>query len=182
MAQPIVFPLHLRSLAADETWLGKPFEIQQLDVQNLVYIESLILLEKGTGVHPEVVERMLSYDNTKYANASLLHTLKLEVPLLVPPQIMAILSYSRLKELQHLGLLNCSAIDDQLAAVIAEHGKRLKTLQIPNSKITGVGLKKLVLACPSLAAIELNGCREISMDAVEWAREQGLSVLWKMGV
>ena len=123
----------------------------------------------------------MDYDKTKYANVFQLHTLKLKAPLLEAPDIVGILSHSRLKELQHLGLVDCPAINDQVAAVIAEHGKRLKTLQIPNSKITGVGLKKLVLACPSLAAVDLNGCRDVSMDAVDWAREQGLSVTWKMG-
>jgi len=125
---------------------------------------------------------MLSFDDTKYATVSQLHTLKLSAPWFDPPHIVELLSHSRLKELQHLGLIDCQAINDQVAAVIAEHGKRLKTLQIPNSKITGVGLKKLVLACPSLAAIDLNGCKDVSIDAVDWAREQGLSVMWKMGV
>jgi len=148
----------------------------------LVHLESLILLEKGPGVVLEAVQETLSYDSTKYATVSDLHTLKLNVSLLDPPHIAELLSHPRLKELQHLGLVDCPAINDQVAAVIAEHGKRLKTLQIPNAKITGVGLKKLVLACPSLAAVDLNGCRDVSMDAVDWAREQGLSVMWKMGI
>jgi len=138
-------------------------------------------MERGAAFTLDTVQCILSYDATKYTNVTQLVTLKLKYPCCEPHQIVDLLSHPRLKDLQHLGLLDTPAINDHVAAVIAEHGKRLKTLQIPYSKITGVGLKKLVLACPSLAAIDLNGCRDVSMDAVEWAREQGLSVTWNMG-
>lgn len=179
--QPVVLPLHLRSVVLDSTDLMNR-RARLLMVQNLVHVESVICLEPSSTFALDAIQRLLSYDDTKYATVSQLHTLKLDTLLLDPPHIVELLSHSRLKELQHLGLVDCPAINDQVAAVIAEHGKRLKTLQIPHSKITGVGLKKLVLACPSLAAIDLNGCRDVSMDAVDWAREQGLSVTWKMGV
>ena len=154
------------------------------NVQNLVNLESLILIESESAIKPDAflsyINRLLACD-PDHTEVTKLHTFKIALPLCTRPQIVELLAHDRLKTLQHLGLMDCREIDDQIAALIASTGKRLRTLQLPNSKITGVGLKKLVLACPSLAAIDINGCGSLSMDAVDWARAQGISVAWKMG-
>lgn len=179
MVSNVLLPLQLRVLMANETGLATTFG-RLAEVQNLVHLQLLHLRESGHGTDLEKVKFILACDPERSV-VSRLHTLKLSGLLWDTPLFSELLSHPRLNDLQHLGLIDARGINDRIAAVIADIGKGLRTLLIPNSRITGAGLKELVLSCPNLGTIDLNGCTDVSVDAIDWAREQGVSVTWKLG-
>lgn len=54
--------------------------------------------------------------------------------------------------------------------------KQLVQLSIQASKVTGVGVKKLVQGLPRLARLDISDCQDVGHDAVEWARKQRVKV------
>ena len=67
--------------------------------------------------------------------------------------------------------------DDHIAELLASQSCALQSLNVAHTKITGVGVKSLLLkeGC-KLEQLNLKGCHFVSIDAVEWARGQGVSV------
>ena len=68
-------------------------------------------------------------------------------------------------------------VDDDIADLLAHQLPNLRYLDLGITKITGVGVKALALKTGSkLERLSINHCRSISIDAVEWARAQGINV------
>ena len=67
--------------------------------------------------------------------------------------------------------------DDHTAERLASQSCALQSLNVAHTKITGVGVKSLLLkeGC-KLEQLNLKSCHFVSIDAVEWARGQGVSV------
>ena len=71
----------------------------------------------------------------------------------------------------------CLRIDDRVATILANRLHRLRFLDLGLTRVTGVGVKALVLknGC-KLERLGLNHCQSVGIDAVEWARAQGVDV------
>ena len=68
-------------------------------------------------------------------------------------------------------------VDDKLAELMANELCSLRSLHIAGTRITGVGLKSLVLkAGCKLERLNIDNCKSVSIDAVEWARARGIAV------
>lgn len=81
-----------------------------------------------------------------------------------------------LEMVEELKLNNCP-VDDELAIAIAENCPVLKRLSLANTKVSGVGVKAVVTALEAkLEYLNLDGCRNLAHDAVEWARSKGVRV------
>ena len=78
-------------------------------------------------------------------------------------------------------VLKESALDDRALKWLADHCPRLTSLNVShNESITGVGIKALVLKeGDKIANINLTHCRGVSPDAVQWARQQGVHIIYK---
>jgi len=175
----VELPSSLRHLKLCGTLLFDAKGTQTLkDIPNLTLLQSVILQEQ-TCLSFAQVNQVFGVDED-IKDASQLETLQLDIPLWTKDSVATILCHPRLKDLSHLALLDCRAIDDEVATTIAAQGKKLKSLRVPSSRMTGVGLKALVQACPSLAYINVDGCQAISLDAVQWAKGQGVTVAWNI--
>ena len=75
--------------------------------------------------------------------------------------------------------LKALPFDDYIAELLASQSCALRSLDVAHTKITGVGVKSLLLkeGC-KLEQLNLKGCHSVSIDAVEWARGQGVSVIF----
>ena len=63
------------------------------------------------------------------------------------------------------------------AYVFQERFTLLRRLDVSHTRITGVGVKKVVQNLKaSLVHLAVNQCMELSIDAVEWAKKQGIQV------
>ena len=74
--------------------------------------------------------------------------------------------------------LTFEGVTDKLAVIIAKHCPKLQTFDASyNTKLTGVGVKALVLKeGPLLRSLDLTHCSGVSADAVTWARDKGVEV------
>lgn len=73
--------------------------------------------------------------------------------------------------------LGDSAVNDALAEALATRLHHLKVLDLESSKVTGVGVKALVLKPHAkLEYLNLKNCASVHVDAVEFARSQGVAV------
>ena len=83
--------------------------------------------------------------------------------------------------LQELHQLNLSKLDisDETAELIAERSPRLKILDLSYTAISGVGVKALVLKDgDKLEKLNLQHCISVSSDAVDYARANGVDVIF----
>ena len=72
---------------------------------------------------------------------------------------------------------NYCDVDDEVAIAIAENCPVLKRLSLANTKVSGVGVKAIVTALEGkLEYLDLDGCKQTSYDAVEWARSKVVRV------
>ena len=71
-------------------------------------------------------------------------------------------------------------VDDYIMELLATKSNALRSLNVTHTEITGVGVKAIVLkeGC-KLEQLNLKGCNCINFDVVEWARTQGVSILFK---
>ena len=91
--------------------------------------------------------------------------------------IASILLDGHLSELTELSLTN-GDVTDKLAVLIAKHCPKLEKFEASyNPKLTGVGVKALVLKEQTrLRSLGLVHCSGVSADAVKWARDRGVEV------
>lgn len=81
-----------------------------------------------------------------------------------------------LEAVEDLVLRSCN-VDDEIAMLIARNLPRLENLDFACSKITGVGVKALVIGLEGkLKHLCLDGCHSTNIDAVEFARAMGVKV------
>ena len=96
------------------------------------------------------------------------------------PFVLESCQRSYFSELTDLTLDDCD-IDDEILEHLAASCPRLTTLDIKsNPKVTGVGVKALVLKPgDKLRTLDLTYCSKVSGDAVEWARSKEVDVKYK---
>lgn len=70
-----------------------------------------------------------------------------------------------------------SSFDDLTAQLLAKSSPRLMYLDVDVTKITGVGVKAVLLkAGCQLESLKLNQCFHVAKDAVEFARSRGVKI------
>lgn len=57
--------------------------------------------------------------------------------------------------------------------------EQLRVLNLSGTEVTGVGVKE-ALKLPRLQHLIVNNCRHIGVDAIDWARSQGMRVDHRM--
>ncbi|KAI9724709.1 MAG: hypothetical protein M1828_003578 [Chrysothrix sp. TS-e1954] len=82
----------------------------------------------------------------------------------------------RIQSIKHLRLAKIRNLDDAPADLIISRFKRLRILDLEQTRITGVTVKRAVQRLPELKVLKIDGCREVSPDAVVWARSKGIEV------
>ncbi|KAI9691381.1 MAG: hypothetical protein M1820_009718 [Bogoriella megaspora] len=89
---------------------------------------------------------------------------------------LEVLSSRRLgPELEELALVNYRAIEDKFIQQIVNRFPNLRYVDVSFSKITGVGVKTMVLGLELLERLVVVAC-PVSSDAIEWARGRGIHV------
>ena len=87
-----------------------------------------------------------------------------------------LITHGYLEGVEDLVLKSCT-VDDEIAMLIARNLPRLKNLDLAHTKVTGVGVKALVIGLEGkLERLDLVGCNSTSIDAVELARAMGVKV------
>lgn len=87
-----------------------------------------------------------------------------------------LIRHGYLEGIEDLVLKSCN-IDDEIAMLIARNLPRLKNLDLASTKITGVGVKALVIGLQGkLEHLCLDACHSTNIDAVELARALGVKV------
>jgi len=84
------------------------------------------------------------------------------------------LSHPRLAELKHLSLECCHGVDDSHLSIIAITLPKLQSLNVSGTEVTGAGIKDVINN--GLKKLVANNCRFIGLDAIQWARTQGVQV------
>jgi hypothetical protein len=75
-----------------------------------------------------------------------------------------------------LTILECLKLDDKRVMELVTQLPRLVFLDISGSRITGAGVKDIILKRDTIRHLVLRDCMEISRDAVDWARAKGVKV------
>ena len=92
--------------------------------------------------------------------------------------IKEIITQNYLEGIEDLVLKSCN-VDDEIAILMARNLPRLQKLDVANSKITGVGVKALVVGLEGkLEHLCLDGCDSTNIDAVKLARGMGVKVAY----
>lgn len=87
-----------------------------------------------------------------------------------------LITHGYLEGVEDLVLKSCN-LDDEIGMLIAGNLPRLKNLDLACTKITGVGVKALVIGLEGkLEHLCLDGCHSTSIDAIELARAIGVKV------
>ena len=91
-------------------------------------------------------------------------------------EILSLVDGGYLENIVDLRMM-CLRVDDKVATILADRLHKLRSLDLGLTRITGVGVKSLVLkkGC-KLERLGLNHCTHVGLDAVEWARAQGVAV------
>ena len=84
------------------------------------------------------------------------------------------LSHPRLAELKHLSLERCHGVDDNHLSIVASTLPTLQSLNVSGTEVTGAGIKDVVKN--GLKKLVANDCRLVGLDAIQWARTQGVQV------
>lgn len=84
------------------------------------------------------------------------------------------LSHPRLAGLKHLSLESSHGVDDRHMSMIAASLPGLQSLNVSGTDITGAGIKEVVEN--GLKKLIANNCRFVGLDAMQWARTQGVQV------
>jgi F-box/TPR repeat protein Pof3 len=84
------------------------------------------------------------------------------------------LSHPRLAELRHLSLESCHGVNDSHLSLVATTLPKLQTLNVSGTEVTGAGVKEVVKN--GLKKLVASNCRFIGLDAIQWARTQGVHV------
>ena len=87
-----------------------------------------------------------------------------------------LVTHGYLEGVEDLVLKSCN-IDDEIAMLTARNVLHLKNIDLACTKITGVGVKALIIGLEdTLEHLCLDGCHFTTIDAVEFARAKGVKV------
>ena len=85
----------------------------------------------------------------------------------------------RLQNLDSLAFVGCEGCGDKDVERLVTIWPKLRFLNLAGSAVTGVAVKKAA-KLEHLETLVLNDCRSLGPDAVQWARDRGLRVEYKM--
>jgi len=91
-----------------------------------------------------------------------------------------LLCHERLQNLNNLQIVRSQAMNDDVACVVAGELTKLRSIDLTQTGITGVGVKQIVQGCKELETLNISLCGSVGADAIEWARKQGLRVIYSM--
>lgn len=128
------------------------------------YAVLLHILTAGSGATAANNLKYLSIDATSYDQ----------------DEIEQILSSSRLLGMTNLHLKSWGSFRDLHVPVLVKHAPNIEQLALPGSRITGVGVQQLVKQLESLRRLDLTDCSAMGIDAVDWARKQGIRVKFQL--
>ena len=80
----------------------------------------------------------------------------------------------RLAGLKHLSLESSHGVDDSHLSLVAISFPELQSLNVSGTDVTGAGIKEVVNN--GLKKLIANNCRFVGIDAIQWARTQGVQV------
>lgn len=103
-----------------------------------------------------------------------LHTLSMTASTAQDSLTKETLSHPRLAELKHLSLEACHGVDDRHLSLIASALPHLRSLNVSATEVTGAGIKEIINN--GLTKLVANDCRFVGIDAIHWARAQGVQV------
>lgn len=89
------------------------------------------------------------------------------------------LAIDRLQDLEELSMPNVYDCDDSQLNEIVSALPKLRVLDLTGSVITGVGVKT-ARRKTRIKELNLTNCRKVEVDAVEWARSEGVKVKYKV--
>lgn len=84
------------------------------------------------------------------------------------------LSHPRLADLEDLSLEACHDVTDRCLEIVTSTLPSLRALNVSRTEVTGAGIKTVVNN--GLKKLVANDCRFIGLDAIHWARAQGVQV------
>jgi F-box/TPR repeat protein Pof3 len=108
---------------------------------------------------------------------SLIHTISITSGDLQGVPVKDFLSQPRLKGLKHLNLRSCHGLDDDQMSSVASCLPLLQSLDVSGTDVTGAGIKDVIKN--GLKKLVVNDCRYLGLDAVHWARNQGVKVEYR---
>ena len=94
-------------------------------------------------------------------------------------QLPSFLEQERLTDLESLSLAGCLHFDDDAVEIITQNLSKLRTLDLSDTEISGIGVKE-AMKQKHLERLIVNNCRHIGIDAIDWARSQGVQVDFSM--
>ena len=172
------FPSNLKKLQMRSTGFFQTTLLRREDTLNkLDSLQHLHIFEESDINLRRVMQMVTTTTPRACAN---IETLELQLGHMDRDILIQFLSLPRVQHLTMLNLLGCSEFDDKLADFVALTLKKLRSLKARSTKITGVAIKSLVKELPDLRVLDLDFCTNISPDAIEWARSQGLNVTHRL--
>lgn len=93
--------------------------------------------------------------------------------------LLAILQNQRLSDLRELSITG-GPLDDIGAELICQNLPHIVRIDLSSTRITGVTVRGLVESLRKLKWLKLEFCDGVSPDAIEWARERGIIVSYRM--
>ena len=110
------------------------------------------------------------------ANATSLTDLEIGGCVLLNDRLETLLKSPQLRSLKNLSL-SALHVNDDLVSDIPTYLPNIQRLDMSLTQITGVGVKALVVGLKgTLQWLCLDECRYVSVDAVEYARREGVAV------
>jgi F-box/TPR repeat protein Pof3 len=184
IANELALPPSLKSFALG-TWrpkhakffdvpLTQPYEPLQWPLPSLEELHICIQEIKLDTVEQHALRPTTSAND---GTPSLIHTLSITSGDLQGVPVKDFLSHPRLKELKHLNLKSCHGLDDDQMSSVASCLPLLQSLDVSGTDVTGAGIKDVIKN--GLKKLVVNDCRYLGLDAVHWARNQGVKVEYR---
>lgn len=177
-ANRIILPSAIKSLAIG-TWKPRHHQFFADDPRleplqwSLPLLEQLRLCAAEIPFHNlELAIQVRGLPDTQ--RPALLHTLSMTASDVNDGLARHALSHPRLAELKHLNLECCHGVDDSYLSAVASSLKKLQSLNVSGTEVTGAGIKDVIKN--GLKKLVANNCRFVGLDAIQWARTQGVQV------
>ena len=170
-------PSTLRTLKIERTCRNEAMWTQFLATP-LPYVEELVLTGLGP-IPASKVCHMLSLvgsSNPQQLSKLKMFQIRLHEAVDDTGSVQLLFQMPRLTELVELHI-TYGKFSDKIANTLANTLTSLQRLHIKFGNLTGVGIKKIVLANKSLKFLELCDCEFVSPDADEWVRSRGIDVV-----
>ncbi|MCJ1245885.1 hypothetical protein MMC30_003089 [Trapelia coarctata] len=169
-------PDTLQSLTMNDTWgIGNASDLANHYMERNTFAAlTALTVSPARHLRPEVLHALIENGAEKLRKC---HLSDFDCRVEVPPLITS----GYLSEVVDLRLSNAD-LTDSIAQAIAKHCPRLQKFEAShNSKLTGVGVKALMLKeGDKLVKLKIDHCVGVGVDAVEFARSMGAEVKFSL--